>query len=188
MFNLFSDTYKTKDGIISNEKPDDNKISVACSIIKELQNDIQTFTSQNLGPFVAAIYDSNNNLVVKCANSVMIKNCSNCHAEINAIKQAQEKYGTYDLSKYNLKFYVTSEPCMMCLGAILISGIKEVYYGVPSKFVEKITGFDEGFKNNWFSEFKKRAITVYGNIEPEIGKLELQKYVKEGKKIYKPVR
>lgn len=68
------------------------------------------------------------------------------------------------------------------------SGIKAVYYGVPSKTVEKITGFDEGFKPNWFEEFKKRGIIVYGNIEPQIGEKALKQYVEEGKKIYKPTR
>ena len=70
----------------------------------------------------------------------------------------------------------------------MFSGIRELYYGVSSKTVEKITGFDEGFKPDWFEEFKKRGITVYGNIEPELGANELNEYVKEGKIIYKPTR
>ena len=68
------------------------------------------------------------------------------------------------------------------------SGIKEVYYGVPSKSVENITGFDEGFKPHWFKEFKKRGIIVYGNIETELGEEELHNYVNSSKKIYKPSR
>ena len=107
---------------------------------------------------------------------------------MNAIKAAEEKLGTYDLAPYNLSLYVTAEPCMMCLGGIMWSGIKAVYYGVPSKDVEKITGFDEGFKPHWFKEFKKRGIVVYGNIEPEVGKKELRRYVKDGKEVYKPSR
>jgi tRNA(Arg) A34 adenosine deaminase TadA len=140
------------------------------------------------GPFVAAIYDEQGNILAKAANSVVNDNCSNNHAEINAIKAVQEKFGTYDLSAYNLKLYVTAEPCMMCIGAIMWSGIKNVYYGVPSKTVEDITGFDEGFKPHWFKEFKKRGIIVYGNIEPELGKEELRHYVRESKTIYKPSR
>lgn len=77
---------------------------------------------------------------------------------------------------------------MMCIGAIMWSGIKEVYYGVSSKNVEKITGFDEGFKPNWFEEFKKRNIIVYGNIEEEAGIKELYSYIESEKTIYKPCR
>ena len=76
----------------------------------------------------------------------------------------------------------------MCLGAIMWSGIKHVYYGVPSKSVESITGFDEGFKPNWLDEFKKRGITVYGNIAKEEGEEILKQYVKSGKPVYKPLR
>ena len=74
----------------------------------------------------------------------------------------------------------------MCAGAIMWSGIKTVYFGVPSSEVEKITGFDEGYKPNWIKEFKKRGITVYGNIEPKAGEKVLQEYVNSGKETYKP--
>ena len=174
--------------VISNEKIDNKKVETASKIISGLQKDMQSFTSKGSGPFVAAVYDSKGNLVVKVANSVVNENCSNNHAEMNAIKAAEQKLGTYDLAPYNLKLYVTAEPCMMCIGGIMWSGIKEVYYSVPSKSVEKITGFDEGFKPHWFKEFKKRGIIVYGNIETELGEKELHKYVDDGKKVYKPSR
>jgi len=175
-------------GIISNEKIDNSKVEIAGKIIAGLQKDMQEYTSSGSGPFVAAIYDANGNLVVKCANSVVNDKCSNNHAEMNAIKAAQEILGTYDLTPYNLKLYVTAEPCIMCIGGIMWSGIKEVYYGVPSNTVEKITGFDEGFKPHWFDEFKKRGIIVYGNIEPQLGEKELYNYMETGKIVYKPVR
>ena len=174
--------------VVSNEKIDNQKVSVAYKILSDLQLDVEKVTNQGKGPFVAAIYDSQGNLIVKTSNSVVEGCCSNNHAEMNAIRMAEEKLGTYDLSKYNLKLYVTSEPCMMCLGGIMWSGIKEVYYGVPSKRVEEITGFDEGFKPNWFNEFKKRGIIVYGNIGLEEGEMALDNYVKAGKTIYKPNR
>ena len=174
--------------VISNEKIDKKKVEVASKIITDLQNDMQTFTSKGSGPFVAAIYDDKGNELVRVANSVVNEICSNNHAEMNAIKAAEQKLGTYDLAPYNLSLYVTAEPCMMCIGGIMWSGIKNVYYGVPSKTVEKITGFDEGFKPNWFEEFKNRGITVYGNIEPKIGEKELHRYVEAGKTVYKPTR
>lgn len=174
--------------VISNEKIDKNKVKRASKIILELQKEMQSYTMNGSGPFVAAIYDDKGNLVVKVANSVVNEQCSNNHAEMNAIRLAEQKYGTYNLAPYNLSLYVTAEPCMMCLGGIMWSGIKNVYYGVPSKKVEEITGFDEGFKPAWFDEFKKRGITVYGNIEVKAGEKELKKYVNSGKEVYKPTR
>ena len=176
------------ESIISNEQLDFDKIVLAQKIINDLQNELQNYVNIGHGPFLAAIYDDKGNLISKCANSVVNDACSNCHAEINTIKEAERKLGTYDLSRFNLSIYVTSEPCMMCLGAILWSGIKEVYYGVQSKDVEAITGYDEGFKPNWFEEFAKRGISTYGNIEADLGKKVLKKYVRDGHVIYKPLR
>ena len=178
----------TNTKVISNEKIDKNKVKTASEIIIDLQKDMQTFTSQGSGPFIAAIYDDNGNEIVRVANSVVGEACSNNHAEMNAIRAVEQIFGTFDLSPYNLSLYVTAEPCMMCIGGIMWSGIKHVYYGVSSKNVEKITGFDEGFKPNWFQAFKNRGIIVYGNIESNIGEKVLQEYVEAGKTIYKPTR
>lgn len=188
LFILISSLKTVNAEVISNEEIDLNKLKIASTIIKSLQRDMPKYTKNGSGPFVAAVYDEKGKQLVIVANSVVNENCSNNHAEMNAIKAVQKKLKTYDLAPYNLSLYVTAEPCMMCIGGIMWSGIKNVYYGVPSKKVEEITGFDEGFKPNWFDEFKKRGITVYGNIETEIGEAELHKYVNDGKKIYKPSR
>lgn len=179
---------KNKTSVIANEKIDNKKLANAEKIILNLQQELKKYIKKGHGPFLAAIYDSKGNLVAKTANSVVNKTCSHNHAEMNAIKLAEKKLGTYDLSKYNLSIYVTAEPCMMCLGGIMWSGIKSVYYSVPSERVTKITGFDEGFKPNWFNEFKKRGITVYGQIEQSAGETVLKDYVANKHTIYKPTR
>lgn len=157
-------------------------------IIKEIQAKAEANVEKGYGPFLAAIYDENGNLIAEASNSVIADCCSNNHAEINTIRLAEKKLNTYDLSPYNLTIYITAEPCMMCIGAIMWSGIKKVVFSVPSKDVEEITGFDEGFKPNWFEEFKKRDIEVVGNIEVEYGKQVLKNYVASSKIIYKPSR
>ena len=174
--------------VIANEKIDDSKVIKATKIILDLQQELKKYITNGYGPFLAAIYDTNGNLIARAANTVIRESCSNNHAEMNAIKLAQEKLGTYDLSPYDLCMYVTSEPCMMCIGGIMWSGIKEIYYGVSSDMVGKITGFDEGFKPGWFDEFKKRGIIVYGQIETNAGEKILKDYVAQGHTIYKPKR
>lgn len=181
-----SDNLYTK--VISNEEINDTKLENAEKIILQLQTEMKNYIAQGSGPFLAAVIDDKGNIISKTANSVVSEGCSNNHAEMNAIKMAQKNLGTYDLSKYNLSLYVTSEPCMMCIGGIMWSGIKAVYYGVPSKRVEEITGFDEGFKPNWFEEFKNRGITVYGNIKVKEGEKVLYDYVNGGNTVYQPER
>lgn len=174
--------------IVTNEKIDSDKLQKATEIITSLHQQLKKYIRNGSGPFLAAIYNNNNQLIAQTANSVISECCSNNHAEINVIKEAQKKLQTYDLSAYNLSLYVTAEPCMMCLGAIMWSGIKAVYYSVPSRRVEEITGFDEGFKPNWLEEFKKRGITVYGNIAQDEGEQVLRNYVAEGYTVYQPER
>ena len=174
--------------VISNEEINDAKLLNAKKIILQLQDEMNDYITQGSGPFLAAVIDENGKIISKTANSVVSEGCSNNHAEMNAIKMAQKNLGSYDLSKYNLSLYVTSEPGMRCIGGIMWSGIKAVYYGVPSSRVEQITGFDEGFKPNWFEEFKKRGITVYGNIEVEAGEKVLYDYGNTGKMVYQPER
>ena len=153
-----------------------------------LQQELKTCIAHGSGPFLAAIYDEKGNQISQAANSVVSQNCSHCHAEMNAIRLAEEKLHTFDLAPHHLRLYTTAEPCLMCVGGIMWSGIREVYFGVPSKRVEAITGFDEGFKTNWMDEFKKRGILVCGNIEPQVGEEILTAYVQANRCIYKPSR
>jgi tRNA(Arg) A34 adenosine deaminase TadA len=178
---------KSSEIITNADKICAKKLQFAKKIISGLHKELPDFIEHGHGPFLAAIYRGNK-LVAKCANTVVIDNCSNHHAEINVIYEAQKTLKKYDLSKSDISLYITAEPCMMCVGAIMWSGIKSVYYGVPSKTVEKLTGFDEGFKPRWFAEFKKRGITVYGNICVDDGVNVLKQYVKDKKKIYMPKR
>ena len=60
-------------------------------------------------------------------NHVLANNDSTCHGEIDAIRKAEQKLGTFDLSGCEL--YTTGEPCPMCLAAIMWANIEKVYYG-----------------------------------------------------------
>lgn len=51
------------------------------------------------------------------------------HAEIVALRKAARELSNYRLS--GLTLYVTVEPCMMCVGAIVHSRIGTLVYGAP---------------------------------------------------------
>ena len=188
---VFADEiYSVKDlakmGIVANSPISKTELENANKVMQNVHNKTAEGVRNGKGPFYAEIYDANWNLVVSSSNSVVEDNCCLHHAEINTIKKAHEKFKEYSLAPENLTIYVNAEPCIMCAGAIMWSGIKTVYFGVPSSEVERITGFDEGYKPNWIKEFKKRGITVYGNIEQQAGEKVLEDYVNSGRKIYKP--
>ena len=83
---------ETVSGIVSNETPDNQKIAEASRIIAALQHELEELADLGSGPFAAAIYDAEGNLLVKMPNTVTLDNCSHNHAEMNAIKVAEEKW------------------------------------------------------------------------------------------------
>lgn len=156
------------------------------SILRRIHDKTKLGIDNGKGPFYAELYDEHYNFVVGASNSVVETQCAVNHAEMNTLKLAFDKYKNYNLAPYNLTLFVNAEPCIMCLGAIMWSGVNKIIFSVPSSEVERITGFDEGFKPNWFEEMKKRNIKACGGIEEEYGKKILQYYVDIGKTVYKP--
>lgn len=53
------------------------------------------------------------------------------HAEIMAINMASKNLNSYHLEGCDI--YVTLEPCLMCVGAILNARIKNLYFGARNK-------------------------------------------------------
>lgn len=67
-------------------------------------------------------------VVIAKAGNAPIGHCDPCaHAEILCLRAGAEAIGNYRLSDCDL--YVTLEPCMMCVGAILQARIANLYYG-----------------------------------------------------------
>jgi len=77
------------------------------------------------GPFGACIVKDG--IVVAVARNTVLAHDATCHAEVNAIRKASGKLGTFDLS--GCEIYSTTEPCPMCFGAIHWARIGTVYFG-----------------------------------------------------------
>ena len=90
------------------------------------------------GPFGACIVKDNK--VIAISRNTVLKQDSTCHAEINVIRKASKKLGTYDLSGCSI--YSTTEPCPMCFSAIHWSKINILVYGNSISDAKSI-GFNE---------------------------------------------
>jgi guanine deaminase len=93
------------------------------------------------GPF-GAVIARNGEVVAEASNSVTIDHDPTAHAEVNAIRQACGKLGTFDLSGCDI--YCSCEPCPMCLGAIYWAHLNRIYYANNRKDAAAI-GFDDDF-------------------------------------------
>ena len=93
------------------------------------------------GPFGAVIV-RDNDIIAEASNSVTIDNDPTAHAEVNCIRQATRRLGTFDLSGCDI--YTSCEPCPMCLGAIYWAHLDHIYYANDRKDAAAI-GFDDDF-------------------------------------------
>lgn len=105
---------------------------------------------------------------VEKSHNLTKKECSLSHAEINVIRKALEKSKRAYFDDAVL--FVTLEPCLMCMGAILKSKIKKLFYfaddekeGAFSSYhlfvedkIEVVRCYDERYVEDLSSFFKKK--------------------------------
>ena len=80
-------------------------------------------------PVGAVIVSDDNQILGEGYNQSVTEHDATAHAEVRAIKAAGASNQNYRLSGSTL--YVTLEPCMMCVGAIIHARIKRLVYGAP---------------------------------------------------------
>ncbi len=137
------------------------------------------------GPFAAAVYRASGALVAVGVNGVVRLNNPVLHAETMALMRAGARLGRYSLAQAPagaalasgtpasiapqvtprdeaFELYTSCEPCAMCLGAILWSGVHRVVFAARRDDAERL-GFDEGpvFPET-FAYLRRRGIRVEG--------------------------
>ena len=98
---------------------------------------------------VGAVLVMNGEIIGRGHNHREAKLAISSHAEIEAIEDAANKLGRWNLEGATL--YVTLEPCLMCAGAIVQSKISRLVYGADDvdrgAVRSKLSAF-EYFKND----------------------------------------
>ncbi len=118
------------------------------------------------GPFAAAVVDeSTGELLATGVNLVVHSGLSSMHAEVVTLGLAQARTGAWNLGRDTGRrrvLTVNAQPCIMCLGALLWSGVSAVEYAADGASVERITGFDEGpVPADWQDQLRARGIDVH---------------------------
>ena len=93
------------------------------------------------GPFGAVVV-KDGQIIARGFNQVTSTHDPTCHAEVDAIRKACQKLGTFQLDGCDL--YTSCEPCPMCLGAIYWARPARVFYG-NTKADAAAIGFDDQF-------------------------------------------
>ena len=139
------------------------------------------------GPFGAAIFESTGRLVSVGMNSVVRLNNCTLHGEMVAFMMAQQKIGSFTLNAPNLpvhELYTSCEPCAMCLGTTLWSGVQRVVYSATRDDASMLR-FEEGpvFPES-YKYLEDRGIEIVRNVLREEGRAVLELYRAKSGKIY----
>jgi guanine deaminase len=84
------------------------------------------------------------------ANRVVAENDPTWHGEIEAIRNACKKEGSFKLDGATL--YTSAEPCPMCMSAAYWAGISEIYYAATVEDALEYGDFDDSMI---YGEIKK---------------------------------
>ena len=143
---------------------------------------------QGGGPFAAAVFErESGRLVAAGANRVIASRCSSAHAEVLALSLAQCRLGDYDLGAAGHpahELVTSAEPCVMCIGAVLWSGVRHLVCGARDEDARAV-GFDEGPKHpEWADELRVRGISVQRDVVRDEAAAILKDYAAQGGLVY----
>lgn len=132
------------------------------------------------GPFGAAIFERDSGRLVSVGmNSVVRYNNSTLHAEVMAFMTAQQRVGSFTLAGGGMpphELATSCEPCAMCLGATLWSGVKRVLCGA-TRDDASLLRFDEGpVFHASYRYLEERGITIVKRVLREEARAVLELY------------
>ena len=161
---------------------DEDKVRLTLTLARE------NVMRETAGPFGAAVFERDTGrLVAVGVNSVVRLRSSMMHGEMVAFMLAQERTGSFSLASPGLPVHelvTSSEPCAMCLGATLWSGVKRVVFGAHREDAEEL-GFDEGpvFPAS-YQYLRERGIEIVGSVLRAEAQAVLALYRSRGGVIY----
>ena len=140
------------------------------------------------GPFGAAIFERETGRVVAVGMNSVVR-LSNCtlHGEMVAFMMAQLRLGSFTLNAPHLpahELHTSCEPCAMCLGATLWSGVRRVVYGAAREDAARLD-FEEGpvFPES-YRYLEERGIEIVRNVLRDEARAVLERYRAASGKIY----
>lgn len=115
---------------------------------------------------VGAVVVYDGDLLAAAGNAPVAANDPSGHAEIRALRAAAEAAGNYRLPGTTL--YVTLEPCLMCVGALVHARVERVVFGAADPkggaAGSAVAGFDLPGLNH-------RPVVTGGVLAEECGEL-----------------
>lgn len=105
---------------------------------------------------IASIALHNNQIIAITSNKVEMFKDKTAHAEMLLIKEMQKYFKATHFFDIDLSVYVTLEPCCMCMSALAMCGVRNVYYMLED---EKFGGIQRIFLSS--SYYKPNCYYLY---------------------------
>ena len=161
---------------------DEDRMRLAIAIARE------NIDRETGGPFGAVIFERESGRVVSVGmNSVVrMHNCT-LHGEMVAFMMAQRRVHSFTLAATGLpehELVSSCDPCAMCLGATLWSGVKRVSCGASRSDATRLQ-FEEGpvFPESW-TYLERRGITIVRNVLRDEARAVMELYRAKRGEIY----
>ncbi len=120
---------------------DESRVRLAIALARE------NVVRETGGPFGAAVFEAGTGRLVGVGtNGVVRLNNSSAHAEVVALMMAQARLGSFTLrddGQARHELFSSCEPCAMCLGATLWSGVSRLVFAATREDATRLD-FDEG--------------------------------------------
>jgi len=107
---------------------------------------------------VGAVIIRDGEIIASAHNETEQRRCAIAHAEILAIERASAKLSRWRLDDCQL--FVTLEPCPMCIGAIVLARIPELYFGCHDPKLGAVGSLFDLSAHNFCGE----KLTVYSGL------------------------
>ena len=163
-------------------KRDEDRMRVAIGVARA---NVERATG---GPFGAAIFESRSGKLVAVGMNAVVR-LNNCvlHGEMMAFMMAQQCVSSFTLNSPGLsehELFTSCEPCAMCLGATLWSGVRRLVYGA-TRDDAALLNFDEGpvFPES-YRYLEDRGIRIERSVLREEARGVLELYRARSGKIY----
>ena len=140
------------------------------------------------GPFGAAVLERDSGrLVAVGMNVVVLLDNSALHGEMVALMMAQQRVASYTLNVPGgpaHELITSCDPCAMCLGATLWSGVRRVVCGAARQDASRLA-FEEGpvFPES-YRYLGDRGVEVVRGVLREEAREVLELYLRRGGEIY----
>lgn len=160
---------------------DDEKMALAIELSR------QNVLRGTGGPFGSAIFDCDSGKLLSVGvNRVMPLHNSSAHGEMVAIMLAEQALQSFSLNADGVKreLFTSCEPCAMCLGGTLWSGVKRLVCAATAEDARAI-GFDEGpvFEPS-YQYLRDAGVEVLRQVQRSAAAQVLKDYLNHGGTIY----